>query len=228
MVQAIIAYVLLFIFFFIKFYSPNIKGWIGEKKVEKEINKIRNTKILNNITLKIDGKTTQIDHIIISNYKIYVIETKNYSGRIQGGLKFKQWIQYIYGAKFKFMNPHNQNYKHIQFLKNYIKDQKIISLVCFVNDNKFVGDKPDNTYNLKELIDFINKDIIDCDIKNIKKIDKDDIYDTIENYMMEKGLETNIEHCQNIDKNFFFNFAIKIIILIVVPFLFSLLILKIL
>jgi len=39
-----------------------------------------------------DGKgTTQIDHIVVSRYGIFVIETKNYRGWIFGSEKQRDW-----------------------------------------------------------------------------------------------------------------------------------------
>ena len=70
---------------------------------------------LNDITLALgDGSTTQIDHLIISRYGIFVIETKNMSGWIFGSEKNAQWTQcFPNGKKFRFQNPIRQNYRHL-------------------------------------------------------------------------------------------------------------------
>ena len=40
-----------------------------------------NEVLINNVTLRLlDGRTTQIDHILISQYGVYAIETKDYRG----------------------------------------------------------------------------------------------------------------------------------------------------
>jgi hypothetical protein len=49
-----------------------------------------------NVTLELEDDTTQIDHIIISKFGIFVIETKNYGGWIYGSEHQKQWIQKLY------------------------------------------------------------------------------------------------------------------------------------
>lgn len=36
--------------------------------------------LLNHITLKLGDSTTQIDHILVSRFGVFVIETKDYSG----------------------------------------------------------------------------------------------------------------------------------------------------
>ena len=67
--------------------KSNIKGFLGERKVRKFLKnqqKKLNAKTLNNVKLNINGKTIQIDHIFITPYKVYVIETKNLNGAILG------------------------------------------------------------------------------------------------------------------------------------------------
>lgn len=56
------------------------KGYIGELKVDGYINTQfeKQYTILHDITLKIDGKETQIDSIIITPHAIYILEIKNY------------------------------------------------------------------------------------------------------------------------------------------------------
>lgn len=49
--------------------------------------------LLKNITLPTEGGTTQIDHIIVSKYGIFVVETKNMKGWVFGGEHQKSWTQ---------------------------------------------------------------------------------------------------------------------------------------
>lgn len=74
---------------------------------------------------------SQLDHIVITPFGIFVIETKNYQGTIYGGKDRKTWSV---NGQFKMMNPFIQNYGHIQALKNFL-DQKFhhlfISMVSF-------------------------------------------------------------------------------------------------
>jgi hypothetical protein len=84
--------------------------------------------------LQIGSKTTQIDHVVVSNYGIFVIETKNYKGWILGKEKDEYWTQNIYGRKNKFKNPIRQNYGHIKALEKLLdsfKEIPIISIVAF-------------------------------------------------------------------------------------------------
>ena len=105
--------------------KSTFKGFLGETvinvamwlKLEKDV-----YHRLNNVTLPLaNGGSTQIDHVIVSVYGIFVIETKNYKGWIYGSEKQKQWTQVFQnGSKFKFQNPLRQNYLHIKTLADLL------------------------------------------------------------------------------------------------------------
>ena len=119
----------------------SFKGFLGESviniatwlKLDKEV-----YQRLNNITLPLDnGGSTQIDHVIVSRYGIFVIETKNYKGWIYGNEKQKQWTQaFANGSKYKFQNPLRQNYLHIKTLAELLalKTNYFHSMIAFVGE----------------------------------------------------------------------------------------------
>lgn len=79
--------------------------------------------------------TTQIDHIVISIYGIFVIETKNYKGWITGSEQGEYWTQNIYGNKKSFRNPIRQNYGHRKALEQILgENQHFIMIVAFSED----------------------------------------------------------------------------------------------
>lgn len=51
--------------------------------------------VLDDIVLNTKKGTTQIDHIVVSKYGIFAIETKNYRGEIYGNDDRQQWTQII-------------------------------------------------------------------------------------------------------------------------------------
>lgn len=95
--------------------SSELKGAIGERVVSDILSKLPSDKyyVMNDLLLEIGNKTAQIDHVVISAYGIFVIETKNYSGVIIGNENDKKWIQ-ITGdnTKYEFYNPIRQNRNH--------------------------------------------------------------------------------------------------------------------
>ena len=76
--------------------------------------------------------TTQIDHVVVSNYGIFVIETKNYKGWICGNEFDDYWTQVIYKMKEKLRNPIMQNYGHTQVLKSVLHEYPNINYVPIV------------------------------------------------------------------------------------------------
>jgi len=58
--------------------------------------------LLKNVTLPTEDGSTQIDHVIVSVYGIFVVETKNMKGWIFGNPKHRTWTQKIYKHTSKF------------------------------------------------------------------------------------------------------------------------------
>ena len=121
--------------------KSSFKGFLGETvinvamwlKLEKDV-----YHRLNGITLpRANGGSTQIDHIIVSVYGIFVIETKNYKGWIYGSENQRQWTQvFSNGSKFKFQNPLHQNYLHIKTLADLLG----LELSYFHSMISFIGE----------------------------------------------------------------------------------------
>lgn len=94
------------------------KGVVGEEQVANILSKLpqEEYKIINNLLINQNGNTTQIDHVVVSEYRIFVIETKFYQGQIYGGTNSDYWTQNIYGNKYSLRNPIHQNRGHIHAL----------------------------------------------------------------------------------------------------------------
>lgn len=101
---------------------------------------------IHNVTLPTPDGTTQIDHIFVSRFGIFVVETKNMQGWIFGGEKQNQWTQKIYRKTFRFQNPLRQNYRHVKALEAAldVPPETIHSVVVFVGDSTFKTAMPIN------------------------------------------------------------------------------------
>lgn len=111
--------------------------------------------LLNNVTLPVADGTTQIDHVLVSRYGIFVIETKHYSGWIFGDQKSKRWTQVIYNQKSRFQNPLHQNYKHlkaVQAVLDFVSPGQISSVVVFTGNAEFMSERPEGVYSLEDLV----------------------------------------------------------------------------
>lgn len=90
--------------------------------------------------------TTQIDHVIVSRYSVFVVETKNMSGWIFGTERDAQWTQKFRKSSYRFRNPLRQNYKHTETLAELLSlpRQAIKSVIVFVGGAQLKKEVPAN------------------------------------------------------------------------------------
>lgn len=99
------------------FKTPSFKGKVGEFRVRhSSLSKLPPNIYhqFHDVFLKTTGGTTQIDHLLISRFGVFVVETKNWKGWIFGNVTDSHWTQVIYGEKYRLVNPIRQNYKHVR------------------------------------------------------------------------------------------------------------------
>lgn len=119
--------------------SSTMRGKLGEGKVRRVIGSTVAKKqyVINDLILAHGEMTSQIDHVVINSRGIFVIETKNYSGRIYGTESQREWTQVLaYGkVKNKLYNPLKQNATHIYNVKRLVGNLPVHSLIVFVQNN---------------------------------------------------------------------------------------------
>lgn len=175
---------------------PGVKGALGELKVRRALR--RQKYVINNLILADErGHTSQIDHIVINSAGVFVIETKNYAGRIYGNDNQLEWTQVLnYGRiKNKLYNPVKQNATHIYKLKQIIgNDFPVFSVVVFVKGNtEFI--ESDDVYTIQEM-KFLIKEGADKQLLDEKILE---IYNKLLS-LKENCKITSREHVQNIGK----------------------------
>ena len=140
-------------------YYPKFRGFMGEFWVRQELKKLPKDKyiILNDIMVSQNNSTHQIDHLIISQFGIFVIEMKNYYGLILGEEHRNKWVQYLGKNKSYFLNPIHQNYGHVKALEELLNlDNKyFIPIVCFSNQAKLKIETNGNVVPLDYLVSTI-------------------------------------------------------------------------
>lgn len=133
--------------------SARQKGKRGEMRVFSILSQLSDEyTILNDLVLRTDKGTTQIDHVVVSKYGVFTIETKNYRGEIYGDDKRQKWTQlivtkvtyakkrwktYTYVTKNNFYNPVKQSLGHAFRIKELLyafPHVKIIPIVAFAGD----------------------------------------------------------------------------------------------
>lgn len=193
----------LFLTLFIVLSVPSVKGKIGEHRVSKKLQRLAKKYggyVINDVMIPGDnGKTSQIDHIYISEYGVFVIETKNYAGRIYGTDDQLNWTQVlVYGnTKNKLYSPVKQNQTHIirlkEILKSDVKEKvELYSVIVFVKANI---DHVDSSYvySIRDIKYLIDSD----DEKEITPETVENIYAAIKEYK-DNPVKTNKEHIKEI------------------------------
>lgn len=152
----IIAIIIYFFFTFIKCDESlkpridKIKGDLGENKINMILSNLGN---LYEVKYDVRVGRAQIDHIVIKDKIIFVIETKRWSGRIIGNKNDDEWQQILGGNSYWCRNPIKQNEYHIQQLKKIYPDYKMVNVVVFVDNNSVPRLK--NIVKEDELYNFI-------------------------------------------------------------------------
>lgn len=179
-----------------------MKGWFGEVQgtLAKKIFLDANVYIdVNNVTIPTQNGTTQIDHIIVSRYGIFVVETKNMSGWIFGDEKNPQWTQSLFGQKFKFQNPLHQNYRHTKSLSDFlgIQHDKFFSIVMFWGECELKTALPPNVMTSGYISYFKSKTVIlfsDAEVQAIVS--------AIKTGMLPKSWATRRQHIDSLNERF--------------------------
>lgn len=154
-----------------------------------------------------NGKTTELDTLIISISGIYAIETKNYSGKIYGSEKQKNWVAwYSEKDKYPFYNPIRQNEAHIKALKSIFTETKencFFSIIVFSDKCELKKIQYDNTKSL-----IINQGILLTEFKEILKKSEGKLSRQEVNDFFEKAKkftnvceETKQKHIENVKRN---------------------------
>jgi hypothetical protein len=142
------------------FLLPKIKGWFGETLINLLIRRDLDPAVYHlipDVMLPTPDGTTQIDHVIVSRYGIFVLETKTYKGWIYGDEREAQWTQVIFKRKERFQNPLRQNYRHTKTMAELtgIPEEYFKSLVVFAGECTFKTAMPVNVVYVRDFVRYI-------------------------------------------------------------------------
>lgn len=117
-----------------------------------------NYHLLNHVTLRMADGTTQVDHVLVSRFGVFIIETKDYNGWIFANAAGATWTHVFHKKKFKFQNPILQNYRHVravQELLSFLPPNAVRSLVVFTGHGQFKTEIPDGVLEIDRLAEFL-------------------------------------------------------------------------
>lgn len=138
------------------------KGWYGELRVNlaARLAFTHEYHLLSNISLPVQDRTTQIDHVVISPYGVFVIETKNMRGWIFGKQYDGYWTQKLHkNHSQQFLNPLRQNYKHLKTLAElvHLPEEKFKSVIAFVGHAELKTKMPENVTQGMDFICYVKQ-----------------------------------------------------------------------
>lgn len=191
----IISLVIIIIYYL---FGAKIIGWFGEHWTKEALNTLPKDKysIINDVFIKVNNSTHQIDHVIVSPYGIFSIETKQYNGYITGNKYDKNWVRHLGKKKLYYTNPIRQNYGHVKALSELldIDENKIFNVVCIPSRAKL---------KIRDDGELVRYDTIVNKILSYKEIIIDDPNEIIEiinkNNITDKNIK--LEHIKNIREN---------------------------
>lgn len=194
--------------------KAQIKGFVGEMHVRKVLKKLkrkfRGSKIVNDVMYK----NNQIDHLFLVNNLCFVIETKNYTGKVccnvddkDGELKYG-----LFGTKKKrILSPAYQNMVHTEVVKNgmlslYNDKFEFINVVYFAFKNKkdyYIQDYRMNRscYGLSSYRQFVKLIKTKIDKENKNKENVNNAYKKAKIYT-HYGLKSKKQHIERINKKY--------------------------
>ena len=133
--------------------------------------------VFNDLLIRNGKYTTQVDHVILSRYGVFVLETKNVHGKVYGSEKSEFWKQYLPDTGYKrygftqeheLRNPIWQNDGHIKSLRRLVfdNDVPIYGIVVFPGDTDIYVTAEKPVLQMWEVVSYVkgfNKIVISSD-----------------------------------------------------------------
>lgn len=116
--------------------------------------------LLNHVTLQLEDGTTEVDHILVSRFGVFVIETKDFKGWIFADATQAKWTQVLFRYKFKFQNPIFQNFRHVQAVQarlGFLPPGDVKPVVVFAGEAEFKTEIPDGVFYISEFVDYLRE-----------------------------------------------------------------------
>jgi len=155
--------------------------------------------LMNHITLQLSNGTTQVDHILVSRFGVFVIETKDYKGWIFGDARGAKWTQVLFRYKFKFQNPIIQNSLHVQTVANlldFLPPDAVRSVVVFTGEAEFKTPVPHGVVHVSELVDYLRAQTVE--VMSLNRVQY--CVGRLETARLAISGQTDVEHVQNLQR----------------------------
>ncbi len=183
--------------------NPKHLGLVGERKVADILSSLPSEyHTINDVIVPTDRGTSQIDHIVVSPYGIFVIETKNYSGWIFGSENSNEWKETFKTTDSNlFRNPIKQNWGHIYALSDFLNYDKQYFKPIIVFSNK-------STLNVESKTPVIymgqlKREILSYTESIMTNEDVDTVYSVLKSLNDNKPDNASRNHVENVRSNLY-------------------------
>jgi hypothetical protein len=142
--------------------SPRFRGDIAESRTRRilaaGLEKSRYT-VLNDVELPTGGGTVHVDHIVVSRFGVFVIESQYASGMVSGGEFQDRWKQEHWGRSRRIENPMHQNAVQAETLGRLLgmPRTKIHRVVVLTGHKGIRTQAPEHLVPADQLIRYIRK-----------------------------------------------------------------------
>lgn len=156
-----------------------------------------NYHLMSHVTLRMDDGTTQIDHILVSRFGVFVIETKDYNGWIFANAAEATWTQVLFRRSFKFQNPIFQNYRHVRAVRallDFLPPETIKSVVVFSGSAAFKTDIPLGVTTIGQLPEYLRQQTEEVMSRNRQQF----CVGRLETARLAISRESDVEHVQSL------------------------------
>ncbi len=155
--------------------------------------------LMNHVTIQMDDGTTQVDHILVSRFGVFVIETKDYKGWIFANATGEMWTKVLFRLKFKFQNPIFQNKRHVravQGLLDFLPTDAIRSIVVFAGEAEFKTEIPQGVFKVSALVRYLRDQTEEVMSPNRLQF----CVGRLETARLAISRQTDVEHVQSLER----------------------------
>lgn len=155
--------------------------------------------LMNHVTIQMDDGTTQVDHILVSRFGVFVIETKDYKGWIFANATHETWTQVLFRLRFKFQNPIFQNNRHVravQRLLDFLPTEAVRSVVVFTGEAEFKTEIPEGVITISGLVEYLRAQA--AEVMSVNRVQF--CVGRLETARLAISLETDVEHIRSLER----------------------------
>ena len=122
-------------------FEKELQGMRGESAVSRILGGTKRgvQYVLNNYSAYHEGRTFEVDHILINSRGVFAIETKNWAGEIYGEETDSFWQQYKsydrHRQRVRLKNPLAQNGGHANHISKILRGEQVNSVIVMAKNN---------------------------------------------------------------------------------------------